>query len=69
MPGWYTSLVNSMYGIFSGANAFNQDIGRWDVSSVLVCACSIVLVLGLNVYTLKTSCSVLTLISVVYNVL
>jgi surface protein len=31
---WNTSAVNSMFRMFRGASAFNQDISAWDVSQV-----------------------------------
>ena len=31
---WNTSAVTQMYGMFSNATAFNQDISGWDVSNV-----------------------------------
>ena len=34
LSGWDVSSVTNMYGMFNGADAFNQSIGNWDVSSV-----------------------------------
>ena len=31
---WDTSNVTSMQGLFTGATAFNRDIGYWDTSNV-----------------------------------
>ncbi|WP_371832636.1 BspA family leucine-rich repeat surface protein [Planktomarina sp.] len=34
MSGWDTSAVTNMFGMFSGASAFNQDISQWQTSNV-----------------------------------
>jgi surface protein len=35
ISAWTPSSVTSMFGMFNGANVFNQDIGNWDVSNVI----------------------------------
>jgi len=34
LPGWDTSAATSFIGMFNGATAFNQDLSRWDISSL-----------------------------------
>jgi hypothetical protein len=31
---WNVGKVTNMHSMFSGAGAFNQDIGNWDISSL-----------------------------------